>query len=195
MSRLMLEDVRLSYPKLWEPERFDESDPGTKRAWSASGLLDPKNPKHAAKIAEIEADMKEAFRAKCGQNFDAKWDNLEWDEKPLRDGKKKPENDGYQGMMFFAARATEGVHAAPLVLTRNRIKVLMAGQEGAPYGGCFVNMQVEIWAQYGKYKRVNGTLLGVQFVRDGDAFGGGAPADPDAFQDLGDQGEDMNDLA
>lgn len=192
MPRLMLENVRLSYPKIFEPEQFNGTGPF---AWTASFLLDPKNPKHAAKIAEVDAAAQEAFKAKCGKGFETKWADLPWDDKCLRDGNKKPDSDGYEGMMYVAARATKGTHAQPLVLTRNRVKVEQAGAEGAPYGGCYVNAQIEIWGQYGTYKGARATLLGVQFVREGDAFGGGAPADPNAFADLGDQGdEDLSDL-
>jgi len=191
-TRYMLKDVRLSYPKLWTPEQFNGTGPF---AWSASFLLDPSKPAHAKQIAEIEEIMKAEFKAKCGDKFDVKWDNLEWDSKTLRDGKKKPESDGYEGMMYLAARATKGQHAQPLVMSRNRVKLEEAGAEGAPYGGCYVNAQVEIWAQYGTYKRVNSTLLGVQFARDGDSFGGGKPVDPDAFEDLGDQGDDGEDMS
>jgi Protein of unknown function (DUF2815). len=192
MTRIMLENVRLSFAQaLFVPEQFNGTGPF---AWTSQFLLDPKNAKHAAKIAEIEADMKATFKAKCGNNFEAKWEALDWDDICLRDGKKKPDYEGYAGMKYVAARATQGKQAQPLVLSRNRTKITEAGQEGAPYSGCYVNAQVEIWAQYGTYKRVNATLLGVQFVRDGDAFGGGAPADPDAFSDLGDQGDEEGDL-
>jgi hypothetical protein len=44
---------------------------------------------------------------------------------------------------------------------------------------------VEIWAQDNNYgKRINASLKGVQFVRDGDAFAGGGAASPDEFEDL-----------
>jgi len=43
-----------------------------------------------------------------------------------------------------------------------------------------------LWAQDNQFgKRVNAELLGVQFVRDGEPFGGGKPATPEDFEDLG----------
>lgn len=196
MARIMLENVRLSYPKLFTAEQFNGTGPF---AWSASFLLDPKNASHAAQIANLEEVMAAEFRKKCNpkneEDFQKKYGLLSWDEKCLRDGVHKEESDGYAGMKFVAARATQGTHAAPLVLTRKRIKVEAAGAEGAPYGGCFVNAQLDVYGQYGTYKRVNAVLLGVQFVRDGDAFGAGAPADPDAFADLGDTGDDFEDVS
>jgi len=51
------------------------------------------------------------------------------------------------------------------------------------YSGAYVNATIDIWAQdNGWGRRINATLTGVQFVRDGTAFGGGAaPATPEEF--------------
>lgn len=44
---------------------------------------------------------------------------------------------------------------------------------------------LEFWAQDNKFgKRVNATLMGVQFFRDGDAFSGGGAASDDDFDDV-----------
>ena len=60
--------------------------------------------------------------------------------------------------------------------------------DGLVYSGCYVNARVELWVQdNANGKRINAKLLGIQFVRDGDAFGAGsAPAKPTDFSDLGD---------
>ena len=63
----------------------------------------------------------------------------------------------------------------------------MRGDEpsGRPYAGCYVNAVLEFWAQDNKFgKRVNATLMGVQFFRDGDAFSGGGAASDDDFDDV-----------
>jgi hypothetical protein len=63
----------------------------------------------------------------------------------------------------------------------------LVSADGRPYSGCYVNAQVEVWAQDHKSfgKRINAQLLGVQFVEDGDSFQAGAPpANPEDFGDL-----------
>lgn len=191
-TRYMLKNVRLAFgDSLFEAKPFQ---PGNPPRHSCSFLLDPSNPQHAAQIAEIKAIIDKEFEAKCGPNPEKKRAALDWDDVPLRDGNKKSEYDGFEDMMFLSAAATPPKQAAPLVMDRRATR-LKAGDEGAPYSGCYVNAQVEIWGQYGTYKRVNATLLAVQFVRDGDAFGGGRPADTSAFEDLGDQGDDGEDLS
>ncbi len=58
--------------------------------------------------------------------------------------------------------------------------------DGKPYSGCYVNGIVDIWAQDNGFgRRLNATLKGVQFVKDGDAFSGGTAVSADAFDDLG----------
>ena len=56
-------------------------------------------------------------------------------------------------------------------------------------------MQVEFWAQDNKTgKGLRATLLGVQRVRDGDAFGGGAAPSADDIGEIA-EGADADDLA
>jgi hypothetical protein len=61
------------------------------------------------------------------------------------------------------------------------------GMEGKIYSGCFVNLQVELWAQENNNgKGLRATLMGVQFWGPGDAFGGGRAPDQNAFPDMAD---------
>jgi hypothetical protein len=88
--------------------------------------------------------------------------------------------EGFEGT--FHLNASNKVR--PTVIDRNKAQLTQA--DGRPYGGCYVNMLVEIWAQDNNFgKRVNASLKGVQFVKDGDAFAGGTVASPDDFEDLG----------
>jgi hypothetical protein len=42
------------------------------------------------------------------------------------------------------------------------------------YGGCIINLRFRLWAQNNDYgKKVNGGIVGVQFVKDGTPFGEG----------------------
>jgi hypothetical protein len=64
-------------------------------------------------------------------------------------------------------------------------KTPLTEADGKPYAGCYVNASIELWAQDNNYgKRVNASLGGVQFARDGDAFAGGGAASEDEFDDL-----------
>jgi hypothetical protein len=102
------------------------------------------------------------------------------DKTCLHNGDLKAQYDGYAGMWYVSARSA----SKPLVIDRD--KKILEEKDGRPYGGCYVNMSIDIWAQDNQYgKRINATLRGVQFVQDGDAFSGGPPATPEEFEDLG----------
>lgn len=99
----------------------------------------------------------------------------------IKDGDSKAEYDGFPGNMFISARSDK---ARPTTVDRDKSPIIAA--DGKIYSGCYVNGFIEVWAQDNSYgKRINAQLLGVQFSRDGDSFGGGArPVDPDEFGDL-----------
>ena len=57
--------------------------------------------------------------------------------------------------------------------------------DGRPYGGCYVNAKVEIWAQDNSNGRaMRASLLGVVYHSKGDAFGGGRVASADELGSL-----------
>jgi hypothetical protein len=80
----------------------------------------------------------------------------------------------------------------PLVIDRD--KSPLTAQDGRPYAGCFVHASIELWAQDNAYgKRINASLRGVQFFKDGDAFAGGGAASDDEFDDIA-EGATADDL-
>lgn len=89
--------------------------------------------------------------------------------------------DGFEDM--HSVTASNKVR--PTVIDRDTSPLVAA--DGRPYSGCYVNAIIELWAQDNQFgKRINATLKGVQFVRNGDAFAGGASvARADEFADLG----------
>jgi hypothetical protein len=102
----------------------------------------------------------------------------------LKNGDAKAQYEGFEGNFFMSTSSKQ----APKVLDRDRSVLTEA--DGKPYAGCYVTALLDIWAQDNDFgKRINVTLKGVQFVRDGDAFVGSAPAAVDDFDDLSDTGD------
>jgi len=105
----------------------------------------------------------------------------------LHDGDEKADIDGFAGQMYLSARNT----VRPTVVHKDNTPLTEA--DGVIYSGCYVHAIVEIWAQDNQFgQRINASLLGVRFSRDGPAFGGSPPAPPDAFgapEDLGGDGD------
>lgn len=154
------------------------------------GLIIPPNDKQ---VAEIEEAMEELVL-----NYDWKGDDepadiykllKKKDRLALHDGDDKQKYAGFPGNLYLSPSAD----TRPTVVDRDRSP--LTDKDGKIYSGCYVNAKVELWVQDNKWgQRVNATLLGIQFVKDGDAFGAGAPpANPDDFPDLDASGGDDDD--
>ena len=180
--KVKLENVRLAFPSLFEAKTVNgEGEP----AFSASFIFPPDHPAVKALNAAIDQVGKEKWGAKAADILKAARKS---DKVCLHDGDTKSEYEGYAGNMFVSARNK----ARPLVIDRDKSPLTAA--DGKPYAGCFVNATVDLWAQDNNYgKRVNASLSGVQFFKDGDAFAGGGVADPDDFDDIA-EGADAESL-
>lgn len=183
MPRLRIDNVRLSFPVLFEPQAVKSTD---KPACSATGLLPPDHPA----VAQIKAAMKAAAVEKWKDKAEAMYAALEKADKLcLHDGTlKAAKYDGYHGMLYINARS----ETPPKVKDRDPSRDLTKA-DGRPYSGCYVNLIVDIYAQDNSYgQRINASLKGVQFWADGEPFAGGAPASDDEFAQFG-EGVDPND--
>ncbi len=179
MAKIKLGNVRISFPTLWNPEKVGDDD---KPAFSASFLIAPGSEHEKIIRAAIKEAADEKWKAKANQMLTA----LEKADKTcLHDGNTKP-YDGFENMLYVSARNA----VRPLVIDADKSQ--LTESDGRPYAGCYVNASLEVWAQDNKYgKRVNATLLGVQFYRDGEAFGGSRTGSADDFDDVS-GGADVN---
>ena len=171
--KVQLKDVRLTFPVLFEPKQVNgQGDP----KFSAAFLF----PKTHPQKAEIERGIVEVAKAKWGEKYGDVLKSLKaGDRLCMHDGDAKSEYDGYAGMYFINASNK----IRPLVIDGNRAP--LTASDGKPYSGCFVNAIVELWSQDNQFgKRVNASLLGVQFLRDGDRLAGGSVAAADDFEPL-----------
>lgn len=172
---ILIKNVRLSYPSLFKASGMEGQEP----KYNATFLI-AKDSDTAKQIeAEIERVAQEAF----GDSYKAiiKKQNS-GDRRLLKDGDTKLTKDGDPADGYpdhFYLKAANKVK--PRVVNRDRSE--LTEEDGKPYGGCFVNAQIDIWAQNNKFgKFVNVKLLAVQFWEDGTSFGGASPVDIDAFE-------------
>lgn len=173
-KKLMLKDVRIQYPVLFEPR---ENKLSGKREYSARLIM----PEGHAGIEAIKAAMNELFKDKFGANADKKL------KKALgNDNTKFLRFDDDRGWYYINVkrRDTDG---APTVVDRARKRLEMAS--GLPRGGDFVNALVEVWVYDNQSTGTSATLLGVQYAKEGEPLSAVATAKTDDFEDLG-AGED-----
>lgn len=162
--KILLKNVRLSFPSLFEKASFD----GQLGKYEATFLIPKTDIATVTMIREaIEGAMTDKYRGKKVSIPEHKW--------CFQDGDNK-DYDGYADHWSFKASNSR----RPTIVNRDKSPVIESDE--IIYAGCYVNASVEIWIQDNNYgKRVNANLHGVQFVRDGDTFGAG---DIDALDDF-----------
>jgi hypothetical protein len=173
-GRILLKNVRLAFPNLFEPTTVAGEG---KLRYSATLLIPADHPQ----IEEIKAAQLAIATAKWAGKAATIVKGLDKQDKlALHDGDTKSKYDGFPGNFFISAAAQE--NAAPTVIDRDRSP--LSARSGRPYAGCFVNASIELWAQDNSYgQRVNAQLRGIQFYQDGDSFSAGRPADADEFEE------------
>ncbi len=183
---IILKDVRLSFPDLFKrglPPKDKPNEPGK---YGGQFIFAPDHP--AAQVVK-NAMLAEAQRV-FGPNWKTILGTLQKDKKCLRIGDENLDKagevrDGYVGNLYVVAKNK----LQPIIMGRNREPLTEA--TGKPFGGCYVNAKIDVYAMDGTSKgfgrSINATLLCVQYVRDGEAFGGSRP-NSDGMDDLGDDG-------
>jgi hypothetical protein len=178
---MKVQNARLSFPDLFVPRPFKAGD---EPKFKATFLVSKGSPQAAA----IEAAILEVAKAKWGAKAESIIKSIRGNPNKFcfQDGDTK-DYDGYAGMMAVSANSK----ARPLVIDGQKNPLTQA--DGKPYAGCYVNASIEFFAYDNSGNGISASLKGVQFVRDGDSFGGGAPASPDDFDEI-EEGATADDL-
>lgn len=179
--KIKLSMVRLSFPVLFEAEKFKGEEKSEPR-YSAAFIVERGSENDKAIQAGIQAVAAEAWPKKTAEmlasfkGHSGKMCYVSGDLKTY---------DGYQGMNILSSHRKQK-DLRPLVLgpdvdpATGELRRLTP-EDGKPYAGCYVNASVELWAQVKDYPGIRCTLLGVQFAGDGDAFSGVAKPSQDDF--------------
>ena len=184
--KVKLSNKRIAFVDIFQPRAVGDGDP----RFGVRFIISPKDPEIKAIDAAIEAVAKEKWRDKApailakiikdGNCCFVKGEYLDKNGEPY---------DGFAGSFSLGAHSK----VRPLVIDRDKSALTEA--DGRPYSGSFVNATVDLWAQDNAFgRRINATLTGIQFFKDGEAFTGGQPADPDDFDDLAETGETEDSL-
>jgi len=186
MAIVKLENVRISFPNLFEAKAVNgEGEP----RFSAVFVIEPGTPNAKLLATTLDAVAKEKWGAKAATTLaDLKAKGrVCYQERPKTNASGEV-YDGFEGMHHIGAGNTARV---PVI---DRDTTPLTPADGKPYGGCFVDCSIDIWAQDNSWgKRINAKLRWVQFRRDGDAFSGGAPVSQDEFSSIA-EGADSGDL-
>lgn len=177
IGRIMLNNVRLAFAQgLFTASTIPGADASAKPKFNCGLIVPPDHPQ----LEELKKKQIAVAKDKWKDKSPAVYKALEMkDRLALHDGDTKPTYDGYPGNMFLSPSAIET--ARPTTL--NGAKGNVTEKDGVLYSGCYVNASIELWAQDNGFgQRINAQLRGVQFLKDGDSFSAGRPADSDEFE-------------
>ncbi|CAB4198806.1 Protein of unknown function DUF2815 [uncultured Caudovirales phage] len=187
MVQITLRDVVMRFGDIWTPR--PPKDGKGEAKFGATFLLDPK--KHKAEIKLINDTIRKVAKDKWKDKSTRILSTLEGDAQKFcyfeedmidTDG---DDVEGTEGMFYLRTKSP----VQPTVIDRDRTE--LEKRDGRIYNGVRVVAKVDIWPQdnvHGKGMRCQ--LQGIQFFKDGEAFGGGTRAKADDFEDLSDLGDD-----
>lgn len=200
---IQLKDVRLDFPWLYKmqpPQKGGEGKP----AFSAQFLFAPSHPALELTRKTIQQVANEKWGARAQQilfgvpatnGMPAELGLIDLGQVCLHaaNAAKVAKYPRYQGMWYVSARGQvrpSVVHDREIDPATGKLR-LISEQEGKVYGGCYVNAILDVYAVEKPKMWVTAQLMGVQYVRDGDAFGGGRAADPSMFDAVGNAGTQL----
>jgi hypothetical protein len=172
-ERLIIPEARLAFAHVFEAVSVDNGP----LQFSANLIIAPSSPAVALIRAEEEKLAKLAWADKAPALLEQ---IRAANGQALKPGVLKAQYDGFQGNLFVSANSK----VRPTVVGRNGAPLTQA--DGIMYSGCYVLAHISLWTQDNQFgKKINANLLGLQFLRDGDAFAGGpAPSRPEDFAPL-----------
>jgi len=164
--KILLKNVRLSFPSLFQTEKYNGTDT---EKYAATFLI----AKDDSQVKSIQKAITKMAEEKFGTPLPKSVKYC------LKDG-DEVEYAGYPGHWSIKASTKR----RPLVI--DNLKTPIVEDDNKIYGGCYVNASISLWVMDNNYgKRVLASLEGVQFVKDGEAFassGGNAMDDFDTIE-------------
>lgn len=173
-NKVILTDVRASYLYVFQPFKGKNDKGGDTSSYTGHFIF----AQDSENFARVQTAIRQAATNKWGAKAAEMLKALSGQDRLClhRGDISKPGEDAYAGMLYVSSNGKK----RPTVIDGDRSPLVEA--DGRPYSGCYVNAIVDIWAQDSSWgKRINAQLAGVQFVRHGEAFGGGRVAAPEEF--------------
>ena len=153
---ITLKNVRGSYLHLFKPWSKNESE--TKKY---SGRFIAPNDTHEAAIKTLRAYLKDLQK--------------EWFKGAIKPGNLCFRDGDQEGKEEYAdawiLAANENADAPPAIVGPDRRK--LTESDGVPQSGDYVSVMFKVWKQDNDYgQRINANLRAVQFIKEGERFGG-----------------------
>lgn len=169
MSKILLKNVRISFPSIFQKAVFD----GTVGKYECTFLIDKSDEKLKAQLDAAIAEVIKASGIKVAG-----------DKICLKNGDDST-YDGYAGTWSLKAANSK----RPTLINRDKSPIIE--DDELLYAGAYCNAVIDFWVMNNAFgKRVNANLHGIQFVKHGEPFGAGNIDVFDDFDDLDGDGSD-----
>lgn len=177
---LRIKMVRTAFPAFDKPTAMGEGEP----AYQCKFIIDP----DSANVKLLDDAMLAVAKDKWKEKGESVFNALKEDKKvcfvhgPYRNKKTGEPYGGFEGKFSLSTRNPN----QPTVFDQfgNELKD-PRDIKAKIYSGCYVHAKINVWAQDNAYgRRINASIDGVMFAKDGEAFGGSTPATADDFKDL-----------
>lgn len=177
-SQILIPNARLGYPKLFTATSI-QGDPSSKPRYGCQIYLPKSDTATKAKLdAEVDRITKERFKGTKLKSKDI----------CISDGDGEDGDEHTKGCWIISANRAES-QGRPAVIDRAR-KPIDSSEQQKVYAGCVCNFLVDFYAPK-SWSKICASLEVVQFVKDGDALGGGRVDVEAVMPDLGDDEEDV----
>lgn len=172
-GQVLIPNSRLGYPKLFQATSI-QGDPTSKPRYGCQIYLPKSDTATKALLdAEIARVTKERFKGEKRKSKDLF----------ISDGDGEDGDENTKGYWIISANRSE-TQGRPAVIDRGR-KPIDSAEQQTVYAGCFCNFLVDIYAPK-NWQKICAGLEVVQFVKDGEPFGGGRVDVEAVMPDLGD---------
>lgn len=170
-GKIILRNVVLSYPNLFEPYVSRTAKPGDKPKYSAKFYLSKATQKQ--EIQALAVHLKKLAMESFKSGIAAK-------DYFLRNGADSGKEEQAN---FFTVSSSEKIR--PVVYDRNKAILSREDEDEKMYAGVIVNAQIMPWVQKNDFgKKINANLLSVQFVKHGERLGRAPVETASDFEDI-----------
>ena len=191
---IKLANVRLAFADIFTATDFNNDG---KFAYKATLLLEPGSENEA----KVRKAIVEAAKVQWHDKAKAELSAIEKKDRTcLHDGSDK-DYDGFDGLLYVSASNKQ----RPTIVDKRGLAIIDESGDtvdrqgkpagpakgGVPYSGCYAHASIEIWAQDNKWgKRINASLGGIMFHKDGEAFAGGKATSVEEFDEFVEEDSD-----
>ena len=158
LPNIKLNNVRLSYPSIFQVKVWEEGKDGK---YEATFILNKDT--HKVEIDQINEQIDQYLKEHKVDRNKVKVDNI-----CLKDG------DMSNTAEYQNSYTIKGTSTRRFPIVNKDGKTPIASDDNIIYGGCYVSAYIDLWVYSKPNTGIACNLLALQFVNDGESFGAGS---------------------